>query len=53
MPRPPNVALFRALWSLIDGIWGIFKGSWGVLACMIKEGIYYVYIYMYIHMFGF
>ena len=31
LPRPPNVALFRALWSLLDGIWGFLKGSWGVL----------------------
>ena len=30
-PRPPNVPLFRALWSLLDGIWGSLKGSWGVL----------------------
>ena len=29
--QPPNVALFRALWSLFDGIWGSLKGSWGVL----------------------
>ena len=26
---PPNVALLRALWSLLDGIWGLLKGSWG------------------------
>ena len=25
----PNVPLFRALWSLLDGIWGARKGSWG------------------------
>ena len=31
LPRPPNVALFRALWSLLVGIWGILKGSWGML----------------------
>ena len=30
-PRPPNVPLLRALWSLLDGIWGLLKGSWGVL----------------------
>ena len=30
-PRPPNVTLLRALWSLLDGIWGLSKGSWGVL----------------------
>ena len=30
-PRPPNVALLRALWSLLDGIWGVLKGSWGVM----------------------
>ena len=28
-PRPPNVPLFRALWSLLAGIWGLLKGSWG------------------------
>ena len=27
----PNVALLRALWSLLDGIWGSLQGSWGVL----------------------
>ena len=31
VPRPPNVPLLRAFWSLLDGIWGILKGSWGVL----------------------
>ena len=31
-PRPPNVPLLRALWSLLVGIWGFLKGSWGVLA---------------------
>ena len=30
-PRPPNVALLRALWCLLDGIWGVLKGSWRVL----------------------
>ena len=25
----PNVPLYRALWSLLDGIWGVFKGSLG------------------------
>ena len=24
-------ALFKALWSLLDGIWGLLKGSWRVL----------------------
>ena len=28
-PRPANVRLLRALWSLLDGLWGILKGSWG------------------------
>ena len=29
---PPNVPLFRALWSLLDCIWGLFKkGSWELL----------------------
>ena len=27
-PRPPNVPLLRALWSLLDGILGSSKGSW-------------------------
>ena len=31
LPRPPNVPLLRALWSLLDGIWCVLKGSWGVL----------------------
>ena len=31
VPAPPNVALLRAVWSLLDGIWGVLKGSWGVL----------------------
>ena len=30
-PIPPNVALLRALWSLLVGIWGTLKGTWGVL----------------------
>ena len=30
-PRPPNVPLLRAIWSVLDGIWGVLKGSWGVL----------------------
>ena len=25
-PRPPNVPLLRAIWSLLDGIWGSLKG---------------------------
>ena len=29
--KSPNVALLRALWSVLDGIWGVLKGSWGVL----------------------
>ena len=31
LPRPPNVALLRALSYLLDGIWGLLKGNWGVL----------------------
>ena len=31
LPRTPNVAPLRALWSLLDGIWGVLKGSWGML----------------------
>ena len=30
-PAPPNIALLRALWSLLDGTWGILNSSWGVL----------------------
>ena len=26
-PRPPNVPLLRAFWSLLDGTWGVLKGS--------------------------
>ena len=29
VPRPPNVPLLRALWSLLDP--SSLKGSWGVL----------------------
>ena len=29
LPRPPNVALLRALWSLLVGIWGLLKGILG------------------------
>ena len=43
LPRPPNVPLLRALWSLLDGIWGVLKGSWGVLvdlgACNTQNSI--------------
>ena len=28
-PRPPNVPLFRAVWSLLACIWGASKASWG------------------------
>ena len=31
IPRPPNVSLLTALWSLLVGRGGIVKGSWGVL----------------------
>ena len=27
LPAAPNVALLRALWSLLDGTWGILNGS--------------------------
>ena len=37
MPRPPNVPLLRALWSLFDGISGILEGSLGVLALCAHE----------------
>ena len=29
LPRPPNVPLLRALWSLLVGVWGSLKGSGG------------------------
>ena len=32
VPRPPNVPLLRALWSLFDGIRRVLKACWGVLA---------------------
>ena len=38
VPRAPNVALLRALWSLFNGIWGLLKGSWGVLVKGIFQG---------------
>ena len=39
VPRPSNVPLLRALWSLLDGIWGLLKGSWGVLVGVPYQGI--------------
>ena len=39
VPRPPNVPLLRALWSLLDGIWGVLKGSRGLL-------VYDVFVYV-------
>ena len=38
-PRPPNVPLLRARWSLLDFIWGLLKGSWGVL----EIGVPYIF----------
>ena len=41
VPRPPNVPLLKALWSLVDGIWGVLKGilggagSFGVQVCQV------------------
>ena len=35
-PRPPNVALLRALWSLLDGIWGLLRVVGG---CWEKEAL--------------
>ena len=37
IPRPPNVPLLMAFWSLVDGIWGVLQGSWGVLVCSIYD----------------
>ena len=31
LPRPPNVPLLRALWSVSVGIWCVLECSWGVL----------------------
>ena len=31
LSRPPNVALLRAFWSLLDGIWSVLKGTGAVL----------------------
>ena len=39
LPTPPNVPLFRALWSLLDGIWGSLRRSWGVLVYCSVLGI--------------
>ena len=39
LPRPPNGALLRAIWSLLDGIWGLLKGSWGVPVGSFKDPI--------------
>ena len=39
VPGPPNVALLRALWSLLDGIWGVLKGSWGALVYIRKGAV--------------
>ena len=39
MPRPPNVPLLRALWSLLDGIWGLLKGSWGCWIHIYTSGL--------------
>ena len=40
MPRPPNVALLRALWSPIDGIWGVLKVSWEVLVLQLLKAFH-------------
>ena len=39
IPRPPNVPLLRAFWSLLDGIYGVLKGSWGVLVFRYHYGV--------------
>ena len=41
VPRPSNVPLLRALWSLLVGIWGILKGSWG---CWYRALLFWVHI---------
>ena len=42
-PRPPNVALMRDLWSLLDGIGGVLKGSWGVVVVKIMVPFWVLY----------
>ena len=44
-PRPPNVPLLRALWSLLDGIWSVLKGSWGVLVELFSEVLDHCFTY--------
>ena len=50
-PRPPNVALLRALWSVLDGSWGVLKSSWGVLADMYEIFIRYMSQDVYLKLF--
>ena len=38
LPRPPNVPLLRASWSLLVGIWGLLKGSSGVMVLDFEAG---------------
>ena len=33
-PRPPNVPLLRASWSLLDGVRGVVKGIWAMLRAL-------------------
>ena len=40
LPRPPNVSLFRALWSLLDGMCGVLNGSWGVLVFSTEDAFH-------------
>ena len=37
LPRPPNVRLLRALWSLFIGIWGFLKGTLGLLVWVLHQ----------------
>ena len=39
-PRPGNVPLLRALWSLLNCIWGLLQGSWGVLV----HGLMFIFL---------
>ena len=40
LPRPPNVPLLRALWSLLDSIRGVLKGSWGVVVIVARQNVF-------------
>ena len=39
VPRPPNAAPLRALWSLLVGMWCILRGGWGVLVYGLDDSL--------------